>query len=215
MTGRSDWPRHFLGAAGWIVGARVRTTGAPPHPHTLLICNHVSWLDILVMGGSTGCRFVSKDQLGHGVVHWFADQNATLYVKRSHRKGSKNQALAIANALRQPKPVALFPEGTTGPGDHLLPFRSTLLEAAVLTDCDVELRPVAIDYGSAAPEIGWHGESGIGNALRLLGRRKALPVTVRLLAPLDRKLDRKALTSQARENIAAALAASSSRAGVL
>ena len=57
--------------------------GAPVRPHTLLVANHTSWLDILVLGGATGCAFVSKDELGHGFIHWLADQNATVYVKRS------------------------------------------------------------------------------------------------------------------------------------
>ena len=215
LTGGSRWPRRFLAAAASTVGARVRTLGDAPRPGTLLICNHVSWLDILVMSSATGCRFVSKDQLGPGIMHWLADQNATLYIRRSHRKGSRDQALAIADALRGTQPVTLFPEGTTGPGDHLLPFRSTLLEAAALAGPEVEVRPAAIDYGAAGTEVGWHGESGIDNALRLLGRRTAMPVVVHLLDPLDRRLDRKAMAHQARESIAAALAASSSPAAGL
>jgi 1-acyl-sn-glycerol-3-phosphate acyltransferase len=202
---RSKWPPRFLGAAAWIVGARVRSEGAPLRPHSLLICNHTSWLDILIMAGATGCRFVSKDSLGHGFIHWLADQNATIYVKRSHVKGAKDQALTIARALEGDQPVALFPEGTTGPGTHLLPFRSTLLEAANFAAKDVTIRPVAIDYGAAASELGWYGEPGKANVLRILGRAGTLPVTVRLLEPLDRSGDRKQLTGQARESIARSL----------
>jgi len=146
---------RFLAASAWIVGARVRVDGAPIRQHTLLVCNHTSWLDIVVLGGSTGCAFVSKDNLGLGFTHWLADQNDTVYVKRGHVKGAKDQATTIAKALERDKPVALFPEGTTGPGTHLLPFRSTLLEAANFTAKDVAIRPVAIDYGDAAAEVGW------------------------------------------------------------
>ena len=98
----------------------------------------------------------------------------TVYVKRSHRKGAKDQAIAIAKALEGDKPVALFPEGTTGPGTHLLPFRSTLLEAANFAAKDVAIRPVAIDYGRAAAEIGWWQEPGKDNVLRILGRHGTL-----------------------------------------
>lgn len=203
---RSLWPRRFLAAAAWIIGARVRVEGAKIAPHTLLVSNHVSWLDILVLGGATNCAFVSKDELGHPLIHWLSDQNSSVYVKRSHRRGAKDQAIAIARALEQAwKPVVLFPEGTTGPGSHLLPFRSTLLEAANFAARDVKIRPVAMDYGSAAPEIGWWHDSGKDNVLRLLGRRGTLPVTVRVLPPLDRSGDRKQLTSEAREAISAAL----------
>lgn len=173
--------------------------------HTLLVSNHVNWLDILVLGRATGCAFVSKAELGHPFIHWLADQNATVYVKRAHRKGAKDQAIAIAKALEGTRPVALFPEGTTGPGTHLLPFRSTLLEAANFAAKDVAIRPVAIDYGAIAAEIGWWHESGKDNVLRVLGRRGTLPVTVRVLGPLDRAGDRKQLAHRAREEIAEAL----------
>jgi len=199
---RSGWPPRFLAAAGWIIGARARRQGDAVRRHTLLVGNHTSWLDILILGGATGCAFVSKDTLGHGFIHWLADQNHTVYVKRAHVKGARDQALAIAGALERDQPVALFPEGTTGPGTHLLPFRSTLLEAANYAAKDVEIRPVAIDYGAAAAELGWWKESGKANVLRVLGRRSTLPVTIRLLPALDRAGDRKQLTEAARDAIA-------------
>ena len=199
---RSPWPRWFLAEAAWIIGARVHLQGRKIGRHTLLVSNHVSWLDILVLGGATNCAFVSKDQLGHPFIHWLADQNGTVYVKRSHVKGAKNQAVAIAKALEGRKPVVLFPEGTTGPGTHLLPFRSTLLEAANFAAKDVAIRPVAMDYGPAAREIGWYEHPGKENVLRLLGRKGTLPVTVRVLPPLDRGADRKQLTQDARAAIA-------------
>lgn len=202
LLGRSPWPQKFLAAAGWVIGARVRTDGTPVAPHTLLVANHTSWLDILLLAGATDCAFVSKDQLGHPFIHWLADQNETVYVKRSHVKGAKDQAIAIARALEGRKPVALFPEGTTGPGTHLLPFRSTLLEAANFAAKDVAIRPAAIDYGAARAEVGWWEERGKDNVLRILGRRGTLPVAIHLLAPLDRSGDRKQLAQQARESIA-------------
>jgi 1-acyl-sn-glycerol-3-phosphate acyltransferase len=209
LLGRSPLPPFFLGAAGRIAGARATVSGAPVRAHSLLIANHSSWLDILVLSGVTGCAFVSKDNLGHGFIHWLADQNHTLYVSRGDRQGARDQAQALARKLNREQPVALFPEGTTGPGDRLLPFRPTLLEAATLAAERVAIRPVAIDYGAAAAEIAWHGESGRNNVLRVLGRKGTLPVTVNLLPPLERGGDRKALTAAAHDAIAAALAASS------
>jgi 1-acyl-sn-glycerol-3-phosphate acyltransferase len=199
---QSPWPSRFLAAAAWIIGARVHRTGSPAGPHTLLIANHTSWLDILVLGGATNCAFVSKDELGHPLIHWLADQNATVYVKRTARNAAKDQATTIAAALNGDKPVALFPEGTTGPGTDLLPFRSTLLEAASYAARDVAIRPVAIDYGrKASAEIGWWDEPGKDNILRILSRRGTLPVTVRLLDSLERSGDRKQLTESARRRI--------------
>ena len=208
LFGRSHWPPRFLAAAGWIIGARARLSGNRPGPHTLLISNHVNWLDILILGGATGTAFVSKDNLGHGLFHWLADQNSTVYVRREHARGAKDQAVTIARALERKQPLTLFPEGTTGPGTHLLPFRSTLLEAAMFAQKDVEIRPVALDYGATASEIGWHNEPGKQNILRILGRKGIIPVTINLLDPLTRSGDRKALANAAREAIAQTLASS-------
>ena len=198
---RSPWPQRFLAAAAWICGARVQCVGKPVGRHTLIIANHTSWLDILILAGATNCAFVSKDTLGHGLLHWLADQNATVYVKRGHVKGAKDQAIALAAALEGDKPVTVFPEGTTGPGVHLLPFRSTLLEAANFAAKDIQIRPIAVDYGAAAAEVGWFHEPGMQNVKRILNRRGTLPVTLHRLDPLDRSGDRKQLTHEAREAI--------------
>jgi lyso-ornithine lipid O-acyltransferase len=204
--GRSPWPPRFLAAVAWVFGARVQIIGAPAGRHTLLVANHTSWFDILVMGGLVRSAFVSKDNLGHGLLHWLADQNDTIYVKRAHVRGAKDQALALARALEGDKPVTIFPEGTTGPGTLLLPFRSTLLEAANYAAREVEIRPVAIDYDEARQEFGWFDEEpGKDNVLRLLGRRGTLRITIHLLPPLSRGGDRKQLTADARESIARTL----------
>jgi 1-acyl-sn-glycerol-3-phosphate acyltransferase len=214
LFGWSDWPRRFLAAAAWICGARVRVTGKRIRPYTLLICNHTSWLDIPILGGATGCAFVSKAELGHPLVHWMADQDNTLYVRRNDRRGAAGQAKAIAEKLRDPQPLALFPEGTTGPGTNLLPFRSTLFDAVAPAPPRVQVRPVAIDYGDAAPEFGWYEEPGKANVLRILGRARSVPVTIRIVDPLEPANDRKALAQAARDSIEAALASSRRNARV-
>lgn len=193
----------------------MQATGEPIAPRTLLVCNHVSWLDILVMGGATGCAFVSKDRLGHPLIHWLADQNRTLYIRRDQRRDARGQADAIAARLRGSQPLALFPEGTTGAGTQLLPFRSTLFSAVSPVPAGVSVRPVAIDYGNAAPDLGWHdGESGTANALRTMGRTRAIPTTVRLLEALPPTADRKALSEMARGAIDTALASSRASTGL-
>jgi 1-acyl-sn-glycerol-3-phosphate acyltransferase len=209
VTGRSPWPPRFLGAAGRIIGARVTTTGAQVAPHSLLVANHVTWLDILILAGATGCAFVSKDEIRTApFVGWLADQNHTLYVRRSERREALDQAAAIAEALRSPQPLALFPEGTTSDGTSLLPFRSTLLAAAAPPPPQVTVRPVAIDYGSSARELSWKDEPAKPNVLRILGRRGTFAVTIRLLDPIPPSADRKAVAHAARDAIAAALTAS-------
>src|SRR6185369_9482132 len=92
LFGRSPWPQWFLGGAGWIIGARVRLIGAPIKRHSLLIVNHTSWLDILIMGGATNCAFVSKDELGHGLLHWLADQLDVARGRELCVEGRRDQA---------------------------------------------------------------------------------------------------------------------------
>jgi 1-acyl-sn-glycerol-3-phosphate acyltransferase len=214
LTGHSRWPPRFLAGAAWICGARPTVCGDPVRPHSLLVCNHVSWLDIFTIAGATGCAFVSKDNLGHPLVNWLADQNRTLYVRREHRRGAKDQAIAIAKALDGEQPVGIFPEGTVGPGDRLLPFRPTLLEAVKFARKDIEVRPVAIDYGRHAADISWNVESATENVLRVLGRKGTIPVTVHLLPPLQPTDDRKTLASDAQQAIAQTLASSRASASL-
>ena len=218
VRGRSRWPRRFLGGVARICGADVRTSDDPVAPHTLLLSNHVSWLDIFVLAGATGCAFVSKAEMADNrIVKWFADQNATLYVRRSDRRAVGDQASEVAAALRdRDQPLAIFPEGTIGTGGQLLPFRPPLLSAVAPAPSNVTVRPVALDYGAVFPELSWGpGEHGIANAVRLLGRRGRIPVTVRLLDPLAPTADRKALARQAHDSVAAALAPSGIRPAAL
>ena len=143
------------------------------------------------------------------MMGWLADQNQTLYIRRAERRNSHGQAAAIATALNDPQPLTLFPEGTTGDGNALLPFRSTLFDAVAPPPPGVVVRPVAIDYGAARNIFAWpRPETGKANALRILGHRGPTPVIVRLLDPLPPSSDRKAIAQLARSAIAAALAAS-------
>lgn len=207
LLGRSEWPPRFLKHAGLIAGVRPHIDGEPLHPHTFVIANHTSWLDILILGGWSGAAFVSKAELKTTpLLGWIADQNRTLYIDRSARRDAHGQVRQIREALSHHQPLAVFPEGTTGSGRHLLPFRSTLLEAVAPPPPNVTVRPVAIDYGNHADVVGWHsGERGMANFRRVLGHRGTMPVKVRLLDPLPPDQDRKVLARHAHQSIAAAL----------
>ncbi len=203
----SPWPRRFLARAAHIAGARVTLEGQPLDRHSLVIANHTSWLDILILGGSAGTRFVSKAEIQRApLIGWLADQNDTLYIDRAERGDAHGQIHRIAAALATPQPLVVFPEGTTGSGRSLLAFRSTLLHAVAPPPPLTNVRPVALDYGQALDAVAWHGgERGLANALRVLGLKGPHQVTVRLLDPLPAIADRKALARRARATIAAAL----------
>lgn len=207
IIGSSRWPRRFLAAAARIAGARVTLTGEPLAAHSLVLANHVSWLDILILGGATGTAFVSKAEVEKvPLIGWLADQNHTLYIDRAGRGDAHGQVRRIAERLEGAQPLAIFPEGTTGDGRTLLPFRPTLLNAVAPPPAGVVVRPVAVDYGSDVDAVAWHGgEPGLGNVLRVLGLAGARKVTVQLLAALPPSSDRKHLAKAAQAAIAAAL----------
>jgi len=188
----------------------VRTVGAPVAEHSLLIANHVSWLDIPMLSGATGCAFVAKDELRNNpVMRWLCIENGTVFVDRGDRTGIAAQTARMRRSLETGRPLTLFPEGTVGDGGTLLPFRPALLSAFAPTPAHIPVRPVAIDYEGAAREFGWpEGESGVANFLRLLGRRGTTPVTLHLLPPLPPTDDRKQLARAAHDAIAATLAPS-------
>ncbi len=206
--GRSPWPRRFLAGVARIAGARVRAVGDALGARTLVLANHTSWLDIPVLAGATGCAFVSKAGLqDHPLMHWLCRENGTVFVDRSDRRGIAEQTARMLAALQDPQPLALFPEGTVSDGTKLLPFRPALLSAFAPPPPEgISIRPVAIDYGQAAPEFGWpHGESGKRNFLRMIGRRGTVAVTLHLLPPLPEFQDRKQLARAAHEAVAEAL----------
>lgn len=203
----SPWPRRLLRGIGWIAGARVRTSGTRPTAGTLIVANHVSWLDIPILAGATDCAFVAKDALrGHPLMRWMCEENGTVFVERDRRGSVGDQLAGMEAAIRSHKPLCLFPEGTVGDGHRLLPFRSSLLKLAEEPPLPLTVRPVAIDYGGNAPEFGWPaGETGQANFLRLLGRKGIVRVTLHYLSPLAPGQDRKAITAQSQQAIASAL----------
>ena len=211
--GRSLWPRRFLRGVRWIVGVRVQCVGRTVEPHTLLLANHLSWLDIPLLADVTGCAFVSKDELrGNWLMRWLCQQHGTVFVDRSDRRGIAEQAAAMVRALERDQPLTLFAEGTVGDGGPPLPFRPALLSAFTPPPPDTAIRPVAVDYGLAARDLAWpQGESGTANFLRIIARRGTVPVTVHLLPPLPRLGDRKELAREAHDAVTDALAASGIR----
>ncbi len=207
---RSIWPQVFLGYAARCAGLKVRIVGTPLPGHVLFAANHVTWLDILALGGATRASFVAKDEVENWpLVGWLAGINRTLYVARQARREVHAQADQIRVALAEGRAVALFPEGTTEGGHEILPFRASLFASLFPPLEGVKLQPIAIDYGADAEEIAWVGEEPAGsNAKRVLSRKGTIPVVLRFLAPIDPQAagDRKVLAARARAEVVESLA---------
>nr|WP_240901044.1 lysophospholipid acyltransferase family protein [Thioalkalivibrio sp. XN8] len=136
-----------------LLGARIETDGGLPPGPAFLITNHVSYLDIPVLMSQTGCRFVSK----HEVADWpliglLAKCAGTLFVKRGHGPEAANVTLeGMQRAFEDGDLVVFFPEGTTGPGDAILPFRSGLLTLPARDGHPVY--PAVLVYDTRDPRI--------------------------------------------------------------
>ena len=97
----------------------------------LLVCNHLSYLDILVLAALVPCVFVAKREVKNWPVFgWFAKLAGTVFVHREHRAQAAQTVDKIETALRTGTLVVLFPEGTSSGGESILPFKSSLLEPA-------------------------------------------------------------------------------------
>ena len=118
---------------------------APVAGPLLLVSNHISWLDILVMHASCYCRFVSKADIKHWpLIGALATGAGTLYVERESRRDAMRVVHRMAESLRAGEVVAVFPEGTTSDGSSVLPFHGNLLQAALSTGTAVQ--PMALQF---------------------------------------------------------------------
>ena len=115
----------------------------------LLVANHISWLDIAVMHAARHCRFVSKDDVQHWpVVGTLASAAGTLYIARESRRDAMRVVHQMADSLKGGDILAVFPEGTTGDGTHVLPFHANLLQAAI--SAQVPVQPVGLQFVDGA-----------------------------------------------------------------
>lgn len=200
---RSPWPQSFLRAAARAAGVDVRVAGQPLAQDVLYVANHLSWLDILAVAGATRARFVAKDEVRDWpLIGWLAGMNDTVFVARTERGRVHTQAQHLRDALSDGAPVMLFPEGGTGNGYDVGPFRASLLAALMPPWPGLRLQPIALDYGAEAPLVAWSDDLSTGaEALRILALPGRRQLTIHALPPIDPAAmpDRKALASAARD----------------
>ena len=136
------WARGFLRV--WRIELQVRGT-PPAQGPLLLVANHISWLDILVLHAAGYCRFVAKaDVQGWPVIGRMASAAGTLYIARDSRRDALRVVHHMRDALLRGEVVAVFPEGTTSDGITLLPFHANLIQAAI--SAHAPALPVALQF---------------------------------------------------------------------
>jgi lyso-ornithine lipid O-acyltransferase len=163
------WLKWF----GSILSLKVTYEGKLPVKANLLVSNHISWLDIIVLGSFSPAHFVAKsDILTWPVIGFLAKQGGTIFVRRGDKKQAKAIAEALVWLLKQNNTVIAFPEGTTTKGDEVLPFHSSLFQSALLTKSAIQ--PIAIQYiGEATQHAPFIGEDAfIPHLIRMLSLDK-------------------------------------------
>lgn len=201
----SPFPMLFLRYTARVVGARVTVVGTPLRRDVFFISNHVSWIDILALAGSSGTAFVAKQELGEvPVIGWLCRLNRTVFVKRENRMDVAEQINALRVALADNWSVTVFPEGTVTDGQSLLPFKSSMLSVLEPPPPGVLVQPCVVDYGPVAEEIAWVGEeSGATNARRIMARPGSFRLVIHYLEPFSpaEHRGRKAIAVGARQAI--------------
>jgi len=212
---RPIWPQIFLAYGAACFGVRITILGEPLRDKALVVANHVSWLDSLLLGGAAPVNFVARaDVADWPLVGWAARLNRTIFIARDVRSSVRGQADALREALAEGRAVAMFPEGTTEGGQGLLPFRASLFASLFPPLRGVKVQPVAIDYGAALGDVLWLGDEPFGtNAKRILSRSGTIQATLRFLAPIEPADagDRKILAARSQQEVAQALNAFAGR----
>lgn len=211
-TGRvdaDDWSRRWLRRLMRIMGIQFVVHGEPSPGGQMIVCNHVSWIDIPLVGAALSSRFVAKSDIQHWpLIGFIARAIGTFFIHRG-TGGSKPMLDKLRPHLAQGGSVVIFPEGTTTTGHTVLPFHPRLFQAAL--DCQVPVQPVALRYGltaagqNIAPFIG--DDDLASHVLRML-KSPGLTAELFYCAPLlpAHYSDRLAMARDAEEAIRRAVA---------
>lgn len=170
---RIAWMQWMSGRFLALLHCDVSVSGVVPSCG-LIACNHLGYVDILVIGSVCPAIFVAKsDVAGWPLFGWLSRNAGTIFVSRDDPADIPAQLQKMANPLRAGIPVVLFPEGTSSDGSRVLPFRSSLLDSAVSSDSAVT--PASISYSLK-------GEGDPGTEIAYWGDHTLLPHLVNLLS---------------------------------
>jgi 1-acyl-sn-glycerol-3-phosphate acyltransferase len=180
------------------MGVRITVEGEPvKNQPCLMISNHASWQDILLLGGTTPVSFVAKHEVSTWpVIGTLARMARTVFVDRSRRHAAGDTKNDMQSRLENGDTLVLFPEGTTSDGSHILPFKTSLFGASQL-EVDgkhVKVQSVTIAYqrnwgipmGRATRnKFTWPGDVELGQHLWNNLKSGPLDVTIRFHPPTD------------------------------
>lgn len=210
LRSRAQWLQRWAKWIGRGIGLKSTLRGSPV-AEGLLISNHVSYLDILVLASHQPMVFVSKAEVRRWpILGWITSMGGTLYLDRGSRVAAARMSKDLGDVLSQGVPVAFFPEGTSTSGEQVLEFHSSLFSHAAETL--VMVVPAGIRYrledGSVANEVAFWGDmSFMPHFLNLLTKTR-IQAELHMGVPLEKDSDRKQLARAARTAVVGLLAGS-------
>lgn len=184
----------WLGIIARSLGVKIKKIGKPLEDKTLFVANHISWLDILILGHLTPIHFLSKQEVkAMPVLGWLATRAGTLYIKRGCKVSASESSSEITAVLNQRHNSLIFAEGTTTDG-HIKKFHSRMMQSAI--DAHAMVQPVAIFYPitnketqkmEINPAALFTGNTTIGESADLIFRTSYIDVEVHYLEPISSK----------------------------
>lgn len=152
------------------IGVRTHIEGTPPDFPCLMMCNHRSYLDPVILVKHTLAFPVSKAEVASWpIIGYGAALTGVLFLKRENQDSRKRTLQGIAEKVKAGYPVLLFPEGTSGAQALTLPFRLGGFDLAA--SADIPIVPVAVKYGT--PLDYWVGDDTfIRHFLERFGERQ-------------------------------------------
>lgn len=219
-AGARGFPHWYHRQVAKILGFHIRVSGvAQQSGPALLVANHVSWIDIVALSAVAPVCFVAKSQ----VARWpffgsLARLQRTVFVDRERRLTTGEERDGISARLRQGDTLVLFPEGTSGDGHSVQPFKSAYFGA--VDNPDIAIIPVTLAYDQLwglpmtrrhRPLFAWYGDMDLAphlwDALKTgpIGIHIIFHAPLHLASPKDRKRVAAAAEEQVRAGLAAAL----------
>lgn len=213
-------PHLYHRAVCAIIGIRIQEIGQRSTDQPLLILsNHVSWLDIIVITAVAPVVFVAKHEVASWPVFgWLAKLQRTIFIERERRQKTGEVAREMGNRLSDGDTVVLFAEGTSSNGNRILPFRSALVGSVhhALGDethhSSITVQPLSLAYvgiggvpaGRALRDkLAWYGDIDLMPHMLGVLLSGAVDVTISWGAPVayDMSADRKQIARAAEKSV--------------
>jgi len=155
------WVQQTCKAIMAGAGIRWQIEGQAP-THGLVVANHLSYLDVLILSAAMPCFFVAKMEIGGWPIFGKAARvGGTIFVDRSSLASAMTVAEQIGKRLKQPIPVLLFPEGTSTDGSQVLRFHSRLIDPATAAGAPITTATIryVLEDGTPERELCWYGDT--------------------------------------------------------